>query len=100
MSKEKPKAKKQPIEIPDIFGDALLAVINEAHKKGELITGFVCLLETYDGKKKKMRTVPSPGLTEYQTFGMINYANVNFEYATTDDDEDDDDYDPNWYWNQ
>ena len=94
--------KKDKIEIPDIFGDALLAVINEAHKRGELVSGFVCLLETYDGKKKKMRTIPSPGLTEYQTFGMINYANVNFEYALPDDDDDDDfdDYNPNWYWNQ
>lgn len=94
--------KNNKIEIPDVFGDALLAVINEAHKRGELVSGFVVLLETYDGKKKRMRTVPSPGLTEYQTFGMINYANVNFEYALPDDDDDEDfdDYNPNWYWNQ
>ena len=48
------------IEIPDVFGDALIQVMNAAHAKGELVTGFVCLLETYNGKRKKMITVTSP----------------------------------------
>jgi hypothetical protein len=44
------------IEIPDVFGDALIQVMNAAHAKGELVTGFVCLLETYNGKRKSTLT--------------------------------------------
>jgi len=90
------------IEIPDVFGDALIQVMNAAHAKGELVTGFVCLLETYNGKRKKMITVTSPEMTDYQAFGMINYASVNYEYATPDDDDwdEDSDYDPDWYKRQ
>jgi hypothetical protein len=91
------------IEIPDVFGDALISVMNAAHAKGELVTGFVCLLETYNGKRKKMITVTSPDMPEYQAYGMINFASINFEYADSPDDDDfesDDDYDPNWYKNQ
>jgi hypothetical protein len=92
------------IEIPDVFGDALIQVMNAAHAKGELVTGFVCLLETYNGKRKKMITVTSPEMPEYQAYGMINYASINFEYADSPDDDDDfespDDYDPDWYKRQ
>lgn len=93
--------KNQKIEIPDVFGQALIDIINEEHKNKNLITGFVLIIETYNGKKKKLKVVPSPEMTEYQTFGMLNYANINFEYATPDDDDwDDDDYDPHWYEGQ
>lgn len=91
------------VEIPDVFGDALIQVMNHVHGQGELVTGFVVLLETYDGKKKKMRTVTSPQMPEYQVFGMINYANQTFEYADSPDDDDFDDetdYDPDWYKRQ
>lgn len=90
------------IEIPDVFGDALIRVMNAAHEKGELVTGFVCLLETYNGKRKKMITVTSPEMPEYQAYGMINFASINFEYADNPDDEDfdSDDYDPDWYKRQ
>jgi len=90
------------IEIPDVFGDALIGVMNAAHEKGELVTGFVVLLETYNGKRKKMVTVTSPEMPEYQAYGMINFASINFEYADSpdDDDYDDDDYDPDWYKRQ
>jgi hypothetical protein len=90
------------IEIPDVFGDALIGVMNAAHAKGELVTGFVCLLETYNGKRKKMITVVSPEMPEYQAYGMINFASINFEYADTPDDDDfeEDDYDPDWYKRQ
>jgi hypothetical protein len=90
------------IEIPDVFGDALISVMNAAHAKGELVTGFVCLLETYNGKRKKMITVVSPEMPEYQAYGMINFASINFEYADTPDDDDfeEDDYDPDWYKRQ
>lgn len=91
------------IEIPDVFGDALISVMNAAHAKGELVTGFVCLLETYNGKRKKMITVTSPEMPEYQAYGMINFASINFEYADTPEDDDwdeDSDYDPDWYKRQ
>ena len=93
----------EKVEIPDVFGDALINVMNYVHKEQELVTGFVVLLETYDGKKKKMRTVVSPGMPEYQIFGMINFANETFAYADTSDDDEDfdsDDYDPDWYKRQ
>jgi hypothetical protein len=91
------------VEIPDVFGDALIEVMNAAHAKGELVTGFVCLLETYNGKRKKMITVTSPEMPEYQAYGMINFASINFEYADTPEDDDwdeDSDYDPDWYKRQ
>ena len=90
------------VEIPDVFGDALINIMNDIHKDNELVTGFVVLLETYNGKKKKMRVKVSPEMTDYQAFGMINYASVNYEYATPDDDdwEEDSDYDPDWYKRQ
>jgi hypothetical protein len=50
-----------------------------------------------------MITVTSPEMPEYQAYGMINFASINFEYADSPDDDDfesDDDYDPNWYKNQ
>ncbi len=64
------------VEIPDVFGDALINIMNDIHKDNELVTGFVVLLETYNGKKKKMRVKVSPEMTDYQAFGMINYASV------------------------
>jgi len=90
------------VEIPDVFGDALINIMNDIHKDNELVTGFVVLLETYNGKKKRMRVKVSPEMTDYQAFGMINYASVNYEYATPDDDdlEEDSDYDPDWYKRQ
>jgi hypothetical protein len=93
----------QKIEIPDVFGDALVNVINAAHNRHELVTGFVVLLETYNGKRKKMITVTSPEMPEYQAYGMINFASINFEYADSPDDDEDfdsDDYDPDWYKRQ
>ena len=94
---------KNKVEIPDVFGDALVSVINAAHDRNELVTGFVVLLETYNGKRKKMMTVTSPEMPEYQAYGMINFASINFEYADTPDDDDwdeDSDYDPDWYKRQ
>ena len=97
-------SKNDKIEIPDVFGDALIGVMNSAHAKGELVTGFVVLMETYDNKGvKRMKTICSPGMPQYTMFGMINFANQTFEYADTPDDDDfesDDDYDPDWYKNQ
>jgi hypothetical protein len=48
-----------------------------------------------------MITVTSPEMPEYQAYGMINYASINFEYASPEDDDWDDetDYDPNWHTN-
>ena len=94
---------EEKVEIPDVFGDALVSVINAAHDRNELVTGFVVLLETYNVKRKKMMTFTSPEMPEYQAYGMINFASINFEYADTPDDDDwdeDSDYDPDWYKRQ
>ena len=94
---------EEKVEIPDVFGDALVGVINAAHDRNELVTGFVVLLETYNGKRKRMMTVTSPEMPEYQAYGMINFASINFEYADSPDDDEDfdsDDYDPDWYKRQ
>jgi hypothetical protein len=94
---------EEKVEIPDVFGDALVGVINAAHDRNELVTGFVVLLETYNGKRKRMMTITSPEMPEYQAYGMINFASINFEYADSPDDDEDfdsDDYDPDWYKRQ
>lgn len=98
----KPKAKKQSIEMPDVMAGELVHIVNTAHEDGKLISGFVCLLEMYDGRKKTMKIVSNQDMPEYQVFGLLNYAQQKFEYslAPDDDDWDDDDYNPNWYEGQ
>jgi len=98
----KPKAKKESIELPDVMAQELVRIVNTAHEEGKLISGFVCLLEMYDGKKKTMKIVANKDMPEYQIFGLINYAQQKFEYslAPDDDDWDDDDYNPHWYEGQ
>ena len=91
---------KNKVDIPDVFGDALVNVMNTVHAKGELVTGFVVLLETIDQKYvKRMKTICSPGMPEYTMFGIIDFASRTFEYAATPEDDDDTDYDPNWHTN-
>ena len=51
----KPKAKKTVIELPDVMASELVRIINTAHEEGKLITGFVCCLEMFDGKKKTIK---------------------------------------------
>ena len=99
----KPKAKKQTIELPDVMASELVKVINTAHEDGKLITGFVCLLEVFDGRKKTIKIQANADMPQHSVFGMINFANQTFEYADSPDDDDDfdsDDYDPDWYKRQ
>ena len=98
----KPKAKKETIELPDVMAQELVNIINKTHEAGKLITGFVCLLESFDGKKKTIKIVANQGMTQYQTYGIITYAQNKFEYTMSPDDDDDDDtiYNPDWYKNQ
>jgi len=51
----KPKAKKQTIELPDVMASELVRIVNTAHEDGKLITGFVCVMEVFDGKKKTIK---------------------------------------------
>ena len=46
-------SEENKVEIPDVFGDALINIMNDIHKDNELVTGFVVLLETYNGKKRR-----------------------------------------------
>lgn len=99
----KPKSKKISIELPDVMASELVKIINTAHEDGKLITGFVCLLEVFDGKKKTLKIVSNKDMPQYQQYGIINFAQQKFEYnlAPDDDDWDDDtDYDPRWYEGQ
>jgi len=91
------------IEIPDVMASSLVHIINDVHAKGALITNYVVLIEAYDVRtgKKRFMVAASPESTQYQVFGMINYANQTFEYHDVDPDEDDDsDYNPDWHKNQ
>lgn len=97
MSKPKPRSKKQTIELPDVMAQELVKVINTAHEDGKLITGFVCLLETFDGRKKTIRIQANTDMPQHTIFGIINYASEKYEYSITPEEEEDDFYDPNWH---
>ena len=92
---------KRKVDVPDVMAHQLVNIINVVHDQGELVTGYVVLLETYNTKGiKKLRIVGAPGMPEYTTMGMIDFANRNFEYSAQPhdpDDDDDDFYDPNWH---
>jgi len=70
----KPKAKKQTIELPDVMASELVKVINTAHEDGKLITGFVCLLETFDGRKKSIKIQANADMPQHSVFGIINFV--------------------------
>ena len=94
----KPKANKQTIELPDVMASELVKVINTAHEDGKLITGFVCLLEVFDGRKKTIKIQANADMPQHSVFGIINYAAEKYQFTLApDEDEDDDFYDPNWY---
>jgi hypothetical protein len=97
----KPKSKKQTIELPDVMAGELVKVINRAHEDGKLITGFVCLLETFDGKKKTIKIMANEDMPQHSVFGIINFAAEKYQFTLApDEDEDDDFYDPNWFEGQ
>lgn len=94
----KPKSKKQAIELPDVMASELVKVINKAHADGKLITGFVCVLEVFDGKKKTVKIMANEDMPQHSVFGMINFAAEKYQFThSPDEDEDDDFYDPNWF---
>jgi hypothetical protein len=94
----KPKAKKQTIELPDVMASELVRIVNTAHEDGKLITGFVCVMEVFDGKKKTIKIASNADMPQHLVFGMINYAAEKYQFTLApDEDEDDDFYDPNWF---
>ena len=94
----KPKAKKQTIELPDVMASELVRIVNTAHEDGKLITGFVCLLEVFDGRKKTIKIASNADMPQHSVFGMINYAAEKYQFTLApDEDEDDDFYDPEWF---
>ena len=94
----KPKAKKQTIELPDVMASALVRIVNTAHEDGKLITGFVCVMEVFDGKKKTIKIASNADMPQHSVFGMINYAAEKYQFTLApDEDEDDDFYDPEWF---
>ncbi len=94
----KPKAKKQTIELPDVMASELVRIVNTAHEDGKLITGFVCVMEVFDGKKKTIKIASNADMPQHSVFGMINYAAEKYQFTLAPDEDDDDDfYDPYWY---
>ena len=93
----KPKAKKQTIELPDVMASELVKVINTAHEDGKLITGFVCLLETFDGRKKSIKIQANADMPQHSVFGMINFAAEKYQFTMSPEEDDDDFYDPEWF---
>ena len=97
----KPKAKKQTIELPDVMASELVRIVNTAHEDGKLITGFVCVMEVFDGKKKTIKIASNADMPQHSVFGMINYAAEKYQFTLApDEDEDDDFYDPEWFYGQ
>ena len=97
----KPKAKKQTIELPDVMASELVRIVNTAHEDGKLITGFVCLLETFDGRKKSIKIQANADMPQHSVFGIINFAAEKYQFTMSpDEDEDDDFYDPEWFHGQ
>ena len=93
-------AKKQKlprVQIEDSIAKEFAELPKEARANRVLITGFVAILEVYDGNTKKLKVMKSSDLTDWAANGMI--ARAQGAYA---DDPDDDDtaYNPNWYWEQ
>jgi hypothetical protein len=93
----KPKAKKQTIELPDVMASELVKVINTAHEDGKLITGFVCLLETFDGRKKSIKIQANADMPQHSIFGIINFAAEKYQFTVSPEEDDDDFYDPEWF---
>jgi hypothetical protein len=93
----KPKAKKQTIELPDVMASELVRVINTAHEDGKLITGFVCLLEVFDGRKKTIKIQANSDMPQHSVFGMINFAAEKYQFTVSPEEDDDDFYDPEWF---
>jgi hypothetical protein len=93
----KPKAKKQTIELPDVMASELVKVINTAHKDGKLITGFVCLLEVFDGRKKTIKIQANADMPQHSVFGMINFAAEKYQFTMSPEEDDEDFYDPEWF---
>jgi hypothetical protein len=93
----KPKAKKQTIELPDVMASELVKVINTAHEDGKLITGFVCLLETFDGRKKSIKIQANSDMPQHSVFGIINFAAEKYQFTVLPEEDDDDFYDPEWF---
>jgi hypothetical protein len=75
----------------------LVKVINTAHEDGKLITGFVCLLEVFDGRKKTIKIQANADMPQHSVFGMINFAAEKYQFTVSPEEDDDDFYDPEWF---
>jgi hypothetical protein len=97
MTAKKKTTRMPRVEIEDSVAKELANVQQEAKEQKLLITGFVVILETYDGHRKKLKVKKSHDLPDWSANGMV--ARVQGIYAD-DPDDDDADYNPEWYWNQ
>jgi hypothetical protein len=91
------KTRMPRIVIEDSIAKEFADLPNQAKANKVLCTGFVAILEIYDGNTKKLKVMKSRDLTEWAANGMI--ARASGAYADDPEDEDTD-YNPNWYWEQ
>ena len=73
----KPKAKKTVIELPDVMASELVRIINTAHEDGKLITGFVCCLEMFDGKKKTIKIAANADMPQHSVLALLTMQQKN-----------------------
>lgn len=90
------RIKMPKITIEDSVAHEFAELPKQAKEQKLLITGFVAVLETYDGRTKRLKILKSKDLPEWSANGIIGWA----QGAFNQDPEDDDYYDPNWYWEQ
>lgn len=98
MTAKKKNTRLPRLVIEDSVAKEFAELPNEAREQKVLITGFVVILETYDGHTKKLRVKKSKDLTEWAANGMI--ARASNAYANDPEEDDDDYYNPEWYWEQ
>lgn len=90
------KVKMPKVTIEDSIAKEFSQLPKTAREQKVLVTGFVAILETYDGHQKKLKILKNKDLPDWSANGMIGWA----QGAFSQDPEDDDFYDPEWFWDQ
>jgi hypothetical protein len=91
------KLKMPKVTIEDSVANEFANLPKSARDQKVLITGFVAVLEVYDGNTKKLKVIRNKDLTDWAANGMIGWAQGSF---SQDPEDDDDFYNPEWYWEQ
>ena len=92
------KVRMPKVQIEDSIAQEFAELPKEARANKVLITGFVVILETYDGNQRRLKVKKSRDLPDWTANGMLGWSQGAF--SPDEDDDDDSDYNPEWYWNQ